>query len=157
MSGRPFQTGCLNFCDGANDGLLYLIDQTKGFVPRSLCRPSLPRAILPHRACPLSRLGRGESIAEMYSKLGIFAPFEWMIALRYLRPRRREAFISVISLISLVGIALGVAALIIVMAVMNGFRHDLLARILGFNGHIVVAGPGGDLTISTRSRHASGW
>lgn len=76
----------------------------------------------------------------MTSKSRAFAPFEWMIALRYLRPKRKEAFVSVISLISLVGIALGVAALIIVMAVMNGFRHDLLTRMLGFNGHIVVGG-----------------
>ena len=76
----------------------------------------------------------------MAKKARIFAPFEWMIALRYLRPKRKEAFVSVISIISLVGIALGVATLIIVMAVMNGFRHDLLSRILGFQGHITVQG-----------------
>ena len=76
----------------------------------------------------------------MASTTRAFAPFEWMIALRYLRPKRREAFVSVISIISLVGIALGVATLIIVMAVMNGFRHDLLSRILGLQGHIVVQG-----------------
>jgi lipoprotein-releasing system permease protein len=75
-----------------------------------------------------------------------FAPFEWMIALRYLRPKRREAFVSVISIISLVGIALGVATLIIVMAVMNGFRHELLSRILGLNGHVIVQGFEGNLT-----------
>jgi lipoprotein-releasing system permease protein len=63
-----------------------------------------------------------------------------MIALRYLRPKRKEAFVSVISIISLVGIALGVATLIIVMAVMNGFRHDLLARILGLSGHVMIQG-----------------
>ncbi|HUO93658.1 MAG TPA: lipoprotein-releasing ABC transporter permease subunit [Rhizomicrobium sp.] len=74
----------------------------------------------------------------MASKTRPFAPFEWMIALRYLRPRRKEAFVSVISLISLVGIALGVATLIVVMAVMNGFRHDLLARFLGLQGHMTV-------------------
>jgi lipoprotein-releasing system permease protein len=67
-----------------------------------------------------------------------FAPFEWMLALRYLRAKRAESFISVISIISLVGIALGVATLIIVMAVMNGFRADLMGRILGLNGHIMV-------------------
>ncbi len=67
-----------------------------------------------------------------------FAPFEWMLALRYLRAKRAESFISVISLISLVGIALGVATLIIVMAVMNGFRHDLMGRILGLQGHVVI-------------------
>jgi lipoprotein-releasing system permease protein len=75
-----------------------------------------------------------------------FAPFEWMIALRYLRARRRESFISVISGFSLVGIAVGVATLIIVMAVMNGFRHELLSRILGLNGHLTVQAPFGGLT-----------
>ncbi|HEY0105614.1 MAG TPA: lipoprotein-releasing ABC transporter permease subunit [Rhizomicrobium sp.] len=74
-----------------------------------------------------------------------FAAFEWMIALRYLRARRSESFISVISGFSLVGIALGVATLIIVMSVMNGFRHELLARILGLQGHVVVQGYGGNL------------
>ncbi len=67
-----------------------------------------------------------------------FAPFEWMLALRYLRARRKEGFISVIAGFSFVGIMLGVATLIIVMAVMNGFRADLFDKILGLNGHIVV-------------------
>jgi len=75
-----------------------------------------------------------------------FAAFEWMIALRYLRARRREGFISVISGFSLIGIALGVATLIIVMSVMNGFRHELLSRILGLNGHAVVQTFEGDFT-----------
>src|SRR5690348_8008755 len=69
-----------------------------------------------------------------------FAAFEWMIALRYLRAKRTESFVSVISGFSLVGIALGVATLIIVMSVMNGFRHELLSRILGLNGHVIVQG-----------------
>lgn len=72
------------------------------------------------------------------STTGPFAGFEWMIALRYLRPTRREGYVSIISIFSLIGIAIGVAALIIVLAVMNGFRHELLARILGLNGHAVV-------------------
>ena len=59
-----------------------------------------------------------------------FSAFEWMVAMRYLRPRRKEAFISIISILSLAGIALGVATLIIVMSVMNGFRTQLLDRIL---------------------------
>ena len=63
-----------------------------------------------------------------------FSRFEWMIAGRYLRPTRKEGFVSIISILSLLGIAVGVAALIIVMAVMNGFRHDLLERILGLRG-----------------------
>ena len=67
-----------------------------------------------------------------------FNPFERMMALRYLRARRQEGFISVIAVISLIGIALGVATLIIVMAVMNGFRTELLGRIIGINGHLTV-------------------
>jgi lipoprotein-releasing system permease protein len=67
-----------------------------------------------------------------------FAPFEWMLARRYLRARRKEGFISVIAGISFTGIMLGVATLIIVMAVMNGFRHELFQKILGINGHIIV-------------------
>src|ERR1700742_4375230 len=65
-----------------------------------------------------------------------FAAFEWMIAARYLRAKRKERFVSVISVISLIGIALGVATLIIVMSVMNGFRRELLNSILGLNGHV---------------------
>jgi lipoprotein-releasing system permease protein len=67
-----------------------------------------------------------------------FAPFEWLLSLRYLRARRKEGFISVIALISFVGIMLGVATLIIVMAVMNGFRKELLDKILGLNGHLLI-------------------
>ena len=67
-----------------------------------------------------------------------FAAFEWMIALRYLRARRREGFISVISLFSFLGIMLGVATLIVVMAIFNGFHQDLLDKILGFSGHASV-------------------
>ncbi len=70
----------------------------------------------------------------------MFSRFEWMVALRYLRARRQEGFISVIAWFSLLGIALGVATLIIVMAVMNGFRQELLTRILGLNGHLSVYG-----------------
>ena len=64
----------------------------------------------------------------------MFSTFEWMMAMRYLRARRQEGFISIIAWFSLVGIALGVATLIIVMSVMNGFRQELLERILGING-----------------------
>src|SRR5437763_4730391 len=67
-----------------------------------------------------------------------FAPFEWMVSLRYLRSRRKEGFISVIAGFSFLGILLGVATLIIVMAVMNGFRKELLDKILGLNGHLLV-------------------
>ena len=67
-----------------------------------------------------------------------FSPFEWMLSLRYLRARRKEGFISVIAGFSFLGIMLGVATLIIVMAVMNGFRHELLDKILGLNGHLLI-------------------
>jgi len=74
----------------------------------------------------------------------LFSFFEWMVAMRYLRARRQEGFISVIAWFSLLGIALGVATLIIVMSVMNGFRQELLTRILGLNGHLSVFGEVGD-------------
>ncbi|MBN9267173.1 MAG: lipoprotein-releasing ABC transporter permease subunit [Hyphomicrobium sp.] len=67
-----------------------------------------------------------------------FAPFEWLLARRYLRARRKEGFISVIAGFSFIGIMLGVATLIIVMAVMNGFRSELIQKILGVNGHVIV-------------------
>jgi lipoprotein-releasing system permease protein len=69
---------------------------------------------------------------------GPFSLFERMVAWRYLRSRRKETVISVIASISFLGIMLGVATLIVVMAVMNGFRAELLTRILGINGHLVV-------------------
>jgi len=71
----------------------------------------------------------------------IFGAFERLVAIRYLRARRREGFISIIAWFSLLGIALGVATLIIVMSVMNGFRAELMGRILGLNGHVGVYGP----------------
>ena len=70
--------------------------------------------------------------------MAIFTPVERMLALRYMRSRRSEGFISVIAWFSLLGIALGVATLIIVMSVMNGFRVELVGRILGLNGHLAV-------------------
>ncbi|MFL5267797.1 MAG: lipoprotein-releasing ABC transporter permease subunit [Stellaceae bacterium] len=76
----------------------------------------------------------------------IFNAFERMVAFRYLRARRQEGFVSVIAIFSLLGIALGVATLIIVMSVMNGFRADLLARILGLNGDLGVYAYSGGLT-----------
>ncbi|HUD50215.1 lipoprotein-releasing ABC transporter permease subunit [Parvibaculum sp.] len=74
--------------------------------------------------------GKGKSLP--------FGAFEWLLAMRYLRARRREGFISVIAGFSFLGILLGVATLIIVMSVMNGFRTELLSRILGLNGHMFV-------------------
>ena len=75
----------------------------------------------------------------------IFSPFERMIAMRYLRARREEGFISVIAGFSLAGIALGVGTLIVVMSVMNGFRAELMSKILGLNGHLGVRAESGAL------------
>ena len=68
----------------------------------------------------------------------MFSPFERMVAMRYLRARRQEGMISVIALFSLVGIALGVATLIVVLAVMNGVRGELIKSIIGLEGHVSV-------------------
>jgi lipoprotein-releasing system permease protein len=90
----------------------------------------------------------------------MFGAFERKVAGRYLRARRGERFVSVIAIFSLVGIALGVATLIIVMSVMNGFRQELLAQILGLNGDIGVYGAGQPLTnyddIASRIRTIKG-
>ena len=67
-----------------------------------------------------------------------FAPFEWAVALRYLRPRRSTGFVSVLAVLSFLGVLLGVAQLIVVMSVMNGFRKELLDKIIGVNGHLFV-------------------
>jgi len=68
----------------------------------------------------------------------LFSAFERLVALRYLRPRRQQGVISVIALFSLLGIAIGVAALIVVMSVMNGFQQEFLRLILGVNGQLTV-------------------
>ncbi len=73
----------------------------------------------------------------------LFSKFERLVAGRYLRAKRKEGFISVITGFAFTGIALGVATLIIVMSVMNGFRHELLSRILGLNGHMGIMSPAG--------------
>ncbi|MBR1150019.1 lipoprotein-releasing ABC transporter permease subunit [Bradyrhizobium sp. JYMT SZCCT0428] len=67
-----------------------------------------------------------------------FSQFEWLLSGRYLRARRKEGFISVIAGFSFLGIMLGVATLIVVMAVLNGFRKELLDKILGLNGHLLI-------------------
>ncbi|GIK96090.1 MAG: LolC/E family lipoprotein releasing system, protein [Alphaproteobacteria bacterium] len=76
----------------------------------------------------------------------MFTAFERLVAMRYLRARRQEGFISVIAWFALLGIALGVATLIIVMSVMNGFRQELLTRILGLNGHMTLYSNAGAMT-----------
>jgi lipoprotein-releasing system permease protein len=89
---------------------------------------------------------RDTTLAEAPGATPPFAPFEWLLARRYLRPRRKEAFISVIAGFSFLGIMLGVATLVVVMAVMNGFRAELLDKILGINGHVIVQPIESDLT-----------
>src|SRR5579862_9215138 len=68
----------------------------------------------------------------------MFGSFERMLAFRYLRARRQEGFVSVIAVFSLLGIGLGVATLIVVMAVMNGFRQEFVNNIIGVDGHLTV-------------------
>src|SRR4029077_7294625 len=68
----------------------------------------------------------------------MFGPFERAVAGRYLRARKGERFVSIIAVFSLVGIALGVATLIVVTSVMSGFQTELERRVLGVNGHITI-------------------
>src|SRR5258705_8356519 len=78
--------------------------------------------------------GAGNNPMRETSSTNPFAPFEWMLSLRYLRARRQEGFISVNAAFSFLGIMLGVATLIIVMAVMNGFRTERLDKDVDLNG-----------------------
>ncbi|MBO6490894.1 MAG: ABC transporter permease, partial [Pelagibacteraceae bacterium] len=68
----------------------------------------------------------------------MISEIEKIVAFRYLKPKRKEGFLKIISIFSFLGIALGVAVLIIVMSVMNGFRTELIDKILGFNAHIII-------------------
>ena len=68
----------------------------------------------------------------------MISALEKKITFRYLKPKKREGFLNIISIFSFIGISLGVAVLIIVMSVMNGFRSELSNKILGFNAHIIV-------------------
>ena len=68
----------------------------------------------------------------------MISKIEQIIAFRYLKPRKKEGFLKIISIFSFTGIALGVAILIIVMSVMNGFRNELIDKIVGFNAHVIV-------------------
>jgi lipoprotein-releasing system permease protein len=76
----------------------------------------------------------------------MFGAFEWKMALRYLRLRGSEAFVAVIALFSLLGMAIGVAALIVTMAVMNGFHNELLSKVISFKGHILFQPYGGKMS-----------
>ena len=70
-------------------------------------------------------------------------PFELFIALRHLRAKKKEGFISVVTTICVIGVALGVMALIVVLAVMNGFQEELKERILSISAHVLVLNAGG--------------
>jgi hypothetical protein len=82
-------------------------------------------------------------VAETLTRAGDFDIF--LLAGRYLRARRQEGWISVVTIFSVLGITLGVATLIIVMSVMNGFRAEIMAKILGFRGHYMIQSSGGTL------------
>ena len=68
----------------------------------------------------------------------MISQLEKEVALRYLKTRKKDGFLNVISIFSFIGISLGVAVLIIVMSVMNGFRSELISKIIGFNAHVVI-------------------
>lgn len=98
------------------------------------------RACRPKAAADKSVQFQRESVPPL-----ILSPFEWTIAKRYMLPGRGEAFIAMVAGISLAAVMLGVAALVIVMSVMNGFRAELLDKIVGLNGHAVIQAYGGRL------------
>lgn len=79
-------------------------------------------------------------VAGMEKGAGAFSQFEWLVALRYLRARRADGFVSVIAGFSFLGIMLGVATLIVVTSVMNGFHRELMDKIMGVNGHAFLQG-----------------
>ena len=69
--------------------------------------------------------------------------FELFLGMKYLKAKRKQRFISVITVISILGVMVGVTALIVVLSVMNGFRADLMSKILGVNSHVLVLNLGG--------------
>ena len=121
-------------CGGEGQG------EGRRLAPMSRLRPPLTPTLSPFAKGDGEREKEGDMTTTTTTSTDTrpFAAFEWMLAMRYLRARRKEGFISVIAGFSFVGILLGVATLIIVMAVMNGFRHQLFEKILGLNGHAVV-------------------
>ncbi len=88
--------------------------------------------------------GYDQALSPLWLRV-ILTPFEWTVAKRYMLPGRAEAFIALVAGISLVAVALGVAALVVVMSVMNGFRAELLDKIVGLNGHAIIQGYDGRL------------
>ncbi|MCF8474760.1 MAG: lipoprotein-releasing ABC transporter permease subunit [Emcibacter sp.] len=76
----------------------------------------------------------------------MFRAHEWMVAMRYLKIRSNEGFVTLVALFSLLGIAIGVMVLIVTMSVMNGFREELLSKVIGFNGHMLYQPVGGRMS-----------
>lgn len=112
-----------------------------------------------HKPEPMPQSSSPASAADRFDlrPAGPFSRWERMVAGRYLRSKRREGGVALIGIIAYVGIALAVAVLIIVMSVMNGFRAELLSRILGFNGHVFVASsPASGLDTAALTRSLSG-
>ena len=93
--------------------------------------------------------------APPQSRARLFAPFEWVVALRYVRARRANGFVSVIAGFSFLGITLGVATLIVVMSVMNGFHKELMDKIVGIDGHAFVQAAERPLTDWARGHGAN--
>ena len=85
-------------------------------------------------------------LQKIKSLISKFSGFELFIGLRYTRAKRKNHFISFISLTSMIGIALGVAALIVVLSVMNGFQKELRTRILGVASHLEITGSNNQLS-----------
>lgn len=105
--------------------------------------PRPPRAACQCPGQPLHRCGSRQFLIG--PNFLILSPFEWTIAKRYMLPGRGEAFIALVAGISLAAVMLGVAALVIVMSVMNGFRAELFDKIVGLNGHAIIQAYGGRL------------
>src|SRR5512145_93042 len=87
----------------------------------------------------MGRAGLWHTVARFTFRIPLLSPYELFVGLRYTRAKRRNRFISVISLISVIGITIGVAALIVVLSVMNGFQKELRTRILGVASHVQIA------------------
>ncbi len=93
----------------------------------------------PHNEATMAaRAEGGSTAAAPIGETRPFSAWERLVSWRYLRARRKESFVSVISIFSFLGIMLGVATLIVVMSVMNGFRDELIRKILGFAGHVTI-------------------
>src|SRR5271166_1116321 len=107
------------------------------------------------RRNPEARPGRDQRMTVKAAREPMaFAPFEWLLAFRYLRARRKKGGVSVIAFFCVLGIALGVATLIIVLSVMNGFRKELFDKILGLNGHVIVSSQSNSSGIIVRGLRA---